>query len=291
MKPSFKDHLTTWLLKVLPQHALAAVMYKVARSRWKPLKNLIIRQVIKRYDVDLLEARISDPSQYGSFNEFFTRALNADARPVASDPDSIVCPADGKVSQVGEISGGRLIQAKGHDYPLLDLLAGNKALADEFSDGNFATIYLSPKDYHRVHMPAGGTLREMHFVPGQLFSVSEATTQLVPGLFARNERVISIFETDRGPLAVILVGAIFVGSMETVWNGEVRGSGRNPRVWKYEGQFALDIPRGEEMGRFNMGSTVILLFPPGVSQWNVDLLAGKEVRMGESIGRIKPSAK
>lgn len=288
MKPTFKDHLSTTLLKILPQHALAEIMYQVTRLRWKPVKNLLINLVIRRYGVNIAEAEITDPGKFESFNAFFTRSLRDGARPIDGDPDSIVCPADGKLSQRGNIHQGKLIQAKGHDFALLDLLAGNEMLEQEFSGGSYATIYLSPRDYHRVHMPVAATLREMHFVPGKLFSVSEATTQLVPGLFARNERVISIFDSPRGPVAVILVGAIFVGSMETVWSGEIRSADHTPGSWQYQEQSAVTLKKGDEMGRFNMGSTVILLFPSGYCQWNDDFKPGKAVNMGESIGSATP---
>lgn len=288
--PTFKDKLSTGLLKFLPQHLLAHIMYKVARSEWPALKNLLITEVASRYAVDVFEAENPHLESYPSFNAFFTRALKADARPVSSRHDSIACPADGKVNHAGRIHKGHLIQAKGHDYGLMSLLAGDLALTEEFLEGSYATVYLSPKDYHRVHMPVTGRLREMHFVPGKLFSVSEATTQLVPELFARNERVICIFDTLAGPMAVILVGAIFVGSMETIWEGEVRGPGSDPTIWRYPEQQAITINKGEELGRFNMGSTVILLFPEDRTHWEKALQPGVAVRMGQAIGTLTPAA-
>ena len=283
--PSIKDRLNTALLRYLPQHLLARGMYYLARCQWQPLKKALIRFVVNRYQVNVAEAASSDLDSYPSFNAFFTRALRADARPIASEPDALICPADGRVSQAGVITGGRLLQAKGHDFRLLELLAGDTTLAAAFADGAFATVYLSPRDYHRVHMPLTGRLRRMDFVPGTLFSVSDATTQLVPELFARNERVVCIFDTNTGPLAVILVGAIFVGSMETTWAGEIRGTGGMITRHDYPSLDAPTLEKGAEMGRFNMGSTVILLLPKGTVTWH-DLAPGQMVRMGERIGSL-----
>jgi phosphatidylserine decarboxylase len=190
------------------------------------------------------------------------------------------------VSQAGSIEQGSILQAKGHHYTALELLAGNKALAEHFDGGGFATIYLSPKDYHRVHMPLAGRLTDMEFVPGDLYSVSDGTTQLIPRLFARNERVICHFEADFGPFAVVLVGAIFVGSIETPWHGEVHGPRHETTRWSYHGDDSLHLAKGAEMGRFNMGSTVILLLPPGVAEWQGALQAGQALRLGQVIGRL-----
>lgn len=278
--PGFYDRFTTALLRVLPQHFLSGLMYRLARSETGWLKNLIIRFVVRRFDVDMNLAVNGDPLSYPSFNAFFTRKLKAEARPIS--PEGVVSPVDGKVSQCGRIASDRLLQAKGHGFSLYALLAGDGINANFFENGDFATIYLSPRDYHRIHMPLAGTLREMVFVPGELFSVSEATTQLVPGLFARNERVICHFDTARGPMAVILVGAIFVGSMQTVWHGEVRGDRNKPTRWSYQGEDAPRFETGEEIARFNMGSTVILLHP----QYAADMVAGLQGRtvcMGEKI--------
>ena len=208
-------------------------MYRIARSTRPWLKNLLINWISRHYGVNMAEAEQEDLGAYPSFNAFFTRALKPDARPLAEG--KVVSPADGRVSQIGPIEGEALLQAKGHNFDLLALLGGDKQKTAAFRDGLFATIYLSPKDYHRVHIPFSGALQSMTFVPGDLFSVSEATTQLVPGLFARNERVICHFDTAMGPMAVILVGAIFVGSMDTVWHGEVRGQRGQPRKWVYHG--------------------------------------------------------
>ena len=284
--PTLRDRLNTLALRVLPQHLLARGMYHLARCRWRPLSRLLIRFVTRRYGVDLDEAAQPDPESYSSFNAFFTRELRPGVRPLAPDPDALACPADGRISQAGTIHAGRLMQAKDHDYSLQALLAGDLALAEEFENGHFATIYLSPRDYHRVHMPLDGTLRRMDFVPGELYSVSDATTVLVPGLFARNERVICLFDTPVGPLAVILVGAIFVGSIETVWAGEVRAPGKAPTRWTYAGNQATTLNKGAELGRFNMGSTVILLLPHGTVTWQ-GLVPGQAVRLGERIGTLQ----
>ena len=282
-KPTLLDHLSTNLLRILPQHLLAAGMHRLARSTTPWLKDLLIRQISRRYGMNMAEAEQSDLSSYPSFNAFFTRALKTDARPLAEG--MVISPADGRVSQIGEIDGESLVQAKGHDFELLALLAGDKQKTALFRDGLFATIYLSPKDYHRVHMPFAGTLQSMTFVPGDLFSVSNATTQLVSGLFARNERVICHFDTAVGPMAVILVGAIFVGSMDTVWHGEVRGERGQPTKWVYRGDDRRQFQAGEEMGRFNMGSTVIVLLPEGAATWETDIGPGDEVTLGQALGQ------
>lgn len=280
--PRLIDRLSTQLLRVLPQHALAAGMHRLMRAEAPWLKSRLIDRISHRYKIDIGEAAQPDPSAYPSFNAFFTRALRPDARPIATG--SIVCPADGKLSQIGRIDGDRLLQAKGQHFTLEALLAGDKAGAGQFGDGLFATVYLSPRDYHRVHLPYTGTLRSMVFVPGRLFSVSEATAQLVPGLFARNERVICYFDTALGPMAVLLIGAIFVGSMETVWHGEVRGRRGQPTRWVYRGKHRRQFETGEEIGRFNMGSTVIVLLPKGAAHWLDEVSNGSAVKMGQAIG-------
>jgi phosphatidylserine decarboxylase len=285
-RPSLLDHLSTNLLRILPQHLLAGAMYRVARSTRPWLKDLLIDRVSRHYGVDMTEAEHPDAAAYPSFNAFFTRALRPGARPLAEG--MVVSPADGQVSQIGRIRGEALLQAKRHEFELLALVAGDRQKTAAFRDGLFATIYLSPKDYHRVHIPFAGTLESMVFVPGDLFSVSEATTQLIPGLFARNERVICHFETAIGPMTVILVGAIFVGSIETVWHGEVRGGRGQPTRWVYRGNERRAFAAGDEIGRFNMGSTVIILLPPGAAAWDEDVGPGDIVRLGQAIGQ--PSA-
>lgn len=272
---------------VLPHHALSALMYRLTQVRWAPLKNLLIRRAIDLYKVDLSQAMEPDPEHYSSFNQFFTRALRADARPLAQAHDALLCPADGALSQAGEINHDRIFQAKGRDYSLLELLGGEGEWSKRFTGGSFATVYLSPRDYHRVHMPLAGELVKMLHVPGRLFAVNPTTTSLVPRLFARNERVVCLFESPAGPLAVILVGAIFVGAIDTVWAGTVTPTSRRVSDWSYgERQDPVRLERGAEMGRFNMGSTVILLFGPEKVQLGSNLVPGDKLKMGEQIGRL-----
>ncbi len=278
-----------WLL---PHHLLSAGMYALTRVRWRPFKDFLIRRFVRLYGVDMGEAAESDTRAYPHFNAFFTRRLRADARPLATEPTAVLGPADGVLSQAGSLDAGRLLQAKGVNYDLTDLLGGERQWARRFEGGLFATVYLSPRDYHRVHMPMEGRLKRMLHVPGRLFSVSPLTTALVPGLFTRNERVVCLFETAVGPMAVILVGAVFVGGIDTVWAGCVAPAGRRVSRWNYaEPLPAVTLERGAELGRFNMGSTVILLFPPGRVRWDPDLRPGRRLRMGEALGWIQASSK
>jgi len=278
------ERLFVALQHLLPQHLLSAMMYRITRCRWRPFKDALIGAFIRHFRVDMSLAAQSNPEAYESFNAFFTRALRPDARPLAQDLTALLCPADGALSQIGLIRDGSLLQAKGRTYTLLDLLGGDTAAAAAFTDGAFATIYLSPRDYHRVHMPLAGSLAAMTHVPGRLFSVNAVTARGVPRLFARNERVICRFDTRVGPVAVILVGAIFVGSMETVWAGQVTPP---PRAGDRTGPTTpVQLERGDEMGRFNMGSTVILLLPKGAIEWEPSLEAGDPLRMGQELGRL-----
>jgi len=248
---------------LLPQRALTQFAGWVARAQAGALTTALIRWFVRRYGVNMAEAEQADLAQYSSFNQFFTRALAAGARPL--QPATWICPVDGAISQCGPVLQGQLFQAKGHHYSSTALLGGDAELAAEFADGAFATVYLSPRDYHRIHMPCDATLRRMVYVPGDLFSVNPKTARAVPGLFARNERVVCVFDSAHGPLALVLVGATIVGSVATVWHGTVNPP-RTPsaRVWDYPaGQVVLR--QGEEMGRFLLGSTVVLLWPaPGV---------------------------
>ena len=274
---------------LLPHHLLSRLMHGLTRVENRSVKDLLIRQVIKWYKVDMAEALESDPSHYRSFNDFFTRALLPEARPVTQLANEIACPADGKLSQAGGIESGYLFQAKGHDYSLFELLGGDQEMTNLFEEGDFATIYLSPKDYHRLHMPLAGKLKKMVHVPGRLFSVNETTCRQVPRLFARNERVICLFETQAGPMAMILVGAIFVSSIETVWAGTVTPSRMRVSSWDYapiREPAAIELNKGEEMGRFNMGSTVILLFGKDTVEWFEDFTPGSVVKMGSGIGNL-----
>ncbi len=286
---SLLDKLFALLLYLIPHHLLSAGMHWLTRCEWVPLKNQLIRGAIRLYHVDMALAEEPVPENYPSFNAFFTRKLRSDARPASTEPDAVLCPVDGAVSQAGDIEDGRIFQAKGHQFDLLELLGGNEDWAQAFEDGSFATIYLSPRDYHRIHMPLTGNLSDMCHVPGRLFSVSPSTTRTVPRLFSRNERVINLFETDAGPMAVIMVGAIFVSSMDTVWAGTVTPASKRVTRWNYSDNQNLkpvSLNKGDEMGRFNMGSTVILLFPKGTVSWANHFRPDQKVHMGEKIATL-----
>lgn len=278
------EKLFILLQYLLPHHLLSGLMHAITRVEWPPLKNYLIRRVIDMYKVDMSAAADPVPHNYPSFNAFFTRQLTEDARPVSAG-ENICSPVDGTVSQAGRIMNGRIFQAKRHTYSLSELLGGNEQLADEFNNGHFATIYLSPRDYHRIHMPASATLRSMTHVPGRLFSVSPLTTREVPRLFSRNERLVNIFDTANGPFAVIMVGAIFVSSMDTVWAGTVTPKRLQPTNWSYNELDDISLQKGQEMGRFNMGSTVILLFPENSIEWHEDLSPGSKLLMGQDIAQ------
>jgi phosphatidylserine decarboxylase len=283
---NFKDALTTLPQYALPQHALSKLMSFLTHSENKALKNFMIAQVIKHYGVNMEEAKDQNLDAFKSFNHFFTRELKLDVRSLADGKDTIVSPADGSVSQAGKIMGGKIFQAKGMSFTAVDLLGGDAKRAKPFEEGEFATIYLSPKDYHRLHMPLTGTLKEMVHIPGKLFSVNTATTRSVPGLFARNERVAAIFDTEIGPMALVLVGAIFVSSIETVWHGVVTPpTAPSVKIWNYEHQ-PISLNKGEEMGRFNMGSTIIILFGKDKVLWNSSFKADQVVRLREDIGKL-----
>ncbi|HYB63816.1 MAG TPA: archaetidylserine decarboxylase [Steroidobacteraceae bacterium] len=274
---------------LLPQHLLSGAVHWLARVQLSWVKNALIDNFVVNYRPDMSEAEESDPRKYASFNAFFTRALRPGARSVDPAPTALVSPVDGTVSQIGRIDGSSLVQAKGLTYTLESLLdEAAPAWAPVFRGGAFATLYLAPHDYHRIHMPLAGTLQAAWYVPGQLFSVNATTAAQVPGLFARNERVVCVFADGTLSFALVLVGALFVGSMSTVWHGDV--TPRSPRV---RGDLAVDFVRtglklgkGAEMGRFNMGSTVILLLPPGRSEWQDGLAAGSAIRMGQALARL-----
>ena len=282
---TLKDALTTLPQYILPHHALSRMMSKLTHCENKAWKNLFIKQIIRHYGVNMDEAQQPDINAYKSFNDFFTRDLKPSARQLTSEVNAIASPADGAVSQAGAISEGEIFQAKGKSYTALDLLGGSEERAKAFNNGVFTTIYLSPKDYHRLHMPITGTLREMVHVPGRLFSVNTATSRSVPRLFARNERVVAIFDTELGPMALVLVGAIFVSSIETVWHGVVTPpSVTSVQTWDYK-ENAPTLKMGEEMGRFNMGSTIIVLFANNKVQWDSEFVADKIVKLGEMIAK------
>jgi phosphatidylserine decarboxylase len=276
------DRLAVALQYLLPKQALTALAGRFAGARAGRLTTRVIRWFVARYGVDMSEAADPDIAGYASFNEFFTRTLRTGARPLA--PADFICPVDGAISQFGAIDRDRIFQAKGHDFSTVALVGGDAELAAQFQDGNFATLYLSPRDYHRIHMPCEGRLMRMIHVPGDLFSVNPVTARGVPGLFARNERVVCVFESALGPFVLVLVGATIVGSMATVWHGVV-----NPprpgkmREWHYADQH-LVFRQGEEMGRFLLGSTVVMLFPRDTLTFNAEWSPQRPVRLGEAMG-------
>lgn len=280
--PGPGDFLKAWLQYPLPHHALSRLVHATSRSRAPWLRDRLMTWFVERYGVDLKEADRDEISDYDSLNDLFTRALNPGARPVDHHAD-LVSPVDGVISRLGDIERGQLIQAKGRRFTLEELLA-DEGSAEPWKDGRFITLYLAPHHYHRVHMPADGTLVKLCHVPGRLFSVNPATTRGVPRLFARNERLVAGFETEFGPMAVILVGAMLVGSMETIWTGEVTPPTRLAAR-------ALDLPsikqrrlgQGAELGRFNMGSTVIVVLPAGAPDFARTLHPGRELRMGMAL--------
>ena len=271
----------------LPQHLISRFMYWFTRLEYGPVKNRFIDWFIARFNVDMRQAIEEDPHAYSTFNAFFTRALKPEQRPIADGADDIACPVDGTISQIGKIVENRLFQAKGRYFSLDALLGGSRELANKFRNGQFATIYLSPRDYHRIHMPLQGDLKQMIHVPGRLFSVNPLTTRAVRNLFARNERVVCLFETPAGPMAMILVGAICVASIETVWAGAVTPyrPREKLREWHYTDK-PVHLERGDEMGRFNMGSTVIVLFGPESMQWQTGLRDDSAVKTGQLIGTV-----
>ena len=272
-----------------PQRLLSALMYHATRVRFRPWKNWQIRWFIRRYHVDMSEAMFPDPASYPDFNSFFTRALRPGIRPLPRDQRVVVSPADGRVSQFGSIRDDTLTQVKGLYYSLSRLLGGNAGTGSEFDGGKFVTVYLAPGDYHRVHMPLAGSLRKMVHVPGRLFSVGERTTGRVPSLFARNERVVSIFDHDLGPVAIVLIGALCVGGIEQVWSGLVTPPrGRHVEVHDYRsGPDSFTLGQADEMGRFNMGSTVVVLFGPTLRlEWAPGLALGSSLKVGERIAAL-----
>ncbi|MDK8463720.1 archaetidylserine decarboxylase [Marinobacter sp. SS13-12] len=275
---------------VAPQLTISRLAGRLADNESVPaLKNRVVNWFIGRYGVDMSEAIESDPAAYPSFNAFFTRELKPGLRPVDSGDSVMVSPVDGTISQLGHISGGRVFQAKGQSFSLNELLGGDQERANTFTDGEFATIYLAPRDYHRIHMPLAGTLREMVYIPGKLFSVNPTTAENVPNLFARNERVACIFDTAAGPMAFVLVGAMIVGSVETTWAGIVAPGKRQVDVTRYDSlKTPIRFEKGEEMGRFRLGSTVVMVMPKGAVTWNSDQVAGGRVRMGAAFGEIRP---
>ena len=291
--PSLRDRLFVAMQHALPQHFLSRIVLRLTRIRLRPVKNLLIRSFLRGFTPNMSEASQPNPLQYPSFNAFFTRSLRAGARPIDIDPGVLVSPVDGTVSQIGRLDGSKLLQAKGHDYTLEALLDGAPEWAEGYKGGAFATLYLAPYNYHRIHMPLAGTLRAAWFVPGKLFSVNAVTAAAVPGLFAKNERVVCVFDcvVDGRPrsFAMVLVGALFVGSIATVWHGDVAPRSPHERVDLPldASRSPLKLSKGAEMGRFNMGSTVILLLPPDMLDWLPKFASGTRIEVGQMLARLR----
>ncbi len=282
---SLIDKIKVWPHYLLPQHTLSRIILYLTRTSFS---KLFINRFIKSYNINMLDARHPDSNYYRHFNAFFTRELKPNSRPFSSQDEHIISPVDGCISEWGHIEHHTLYQAKGQSYQLTQLLADD-TLSHQFQGGQFATLYLSPKDYHRIHMPITGTLKQMIHVPGKLFSVNPASVRTIPALFARNERIICIFDTPWGEMAMILVGAIFVASIETIWHGVVTPpSQKHIQRWSYTPTDNITLERGTEMGRFNMGSTVILLFNHPDLHWNTHFHAGSHLYMGNTIAMIDP---
>lgn len=288
-KPTCTERAKIAFHYLLPQLAVTRLAGWLAEQKWGGFTHFIINQFARAYKINWNEAKLSQPSDFKTFNEFFTRELKDGVRPIVSGSDQLCLPADGKVSESGNIDQNRLLQAKGHSFTLQDLLAGDTELAEKFLNGSFITTYLSPRDYHRVHMPCDATLRKMIYVSGELFSVNPFLAQHIPNLFARNERVICVFDTAFGSMVQILVGATVTASISTVWHGVVNPPrGEGVRVWDYpaEGDNAVKLAKGAEMGAFRLGSTVVNLFPANAVALNADLVAGATTRMGECLGNV-----
>lgn len=274
---------------LLPKHAVSRLVGRLASAQAGALTTWLIRVFMKRFGISLAEAERERPEDYRTFNDFFTRTLKPGMRPVVAEPDSVALPVDGCISQLGDIRHGRIIQAKGHDFSARELLGGDDDLSALFQDGKFATIYLSPKDYHRIHMPLDGEVRNMVYIPGDLFSVNPLTAANVPNLFARNERVACVFKTPFGPMAMVLVGATIVASIETVWAGTVTPpAGKMIKRWDFHGSDPIILKKGEEMGLFTLGSTVVCLFPPQMIEFIESLQPGTPTKMGELFAHLLP---
>lgn len=274
---------------ILPKHLLSRLVGKLAAAEAGSVTTTLIKLFVKQYNVDMSEAKESDPTQYKTFNEFFTRELKENMRPICEDEKHLAMSVDGTVSQLGKIDYDQIFQAKGHSYSLTALLGGNPDIAEPFKGGDFATIYLSPKDYHRIHMPMDGVLTDMIYVPGELFSVNPLTTENVPGLFARNERVVCVFESAKGKFVIVLVGATIVASIETIWAGTVTPpAGKNIQHWRYpkDSENTISLKKGEEMGLFKLGSTIVACFEPYMIEFNGQS-SGDMTRLGEVFATLK----
>jgi len=283
LQASFSDRVKTLPQYFIPQHALSNLMHGFTRLELGSTTHWLIQRFVNHYQVDMTLAQLEQASDYASFNAFFTRALKSDARPIADA--TLISPVDAEISQIGEINQQQMLQAKGYHFNIDTLLGNHAQLAKEFANGLFCTLYLSPRDYHRIHMPVTGQLTNMIYVPGRLFSVNQRTARTVPNLFARNERLICVFQTDFGKMALILVGAIFVGSIETVWTGQLTPPYlSHPRFWQYTDGITLE--QGSEVGRFNMGSTVIVLLEDRQQlAWLSNLDSQQKVQMGQALAQ------
>ena len=270
---------------LVPQHLLSRGIGRLAASQNTFIKNTFIKNFAAQYDINMAEALEENPLAYKSFNDFFTRALKPNARPIDNNPNAIVSPADGAISQIGAISADKIFQAKGHDYSVVTLLGGDEQRAAPFIGGQFATVYLSPKDYHRVHMPFSGKLTQTIYLAGDLFSVNTTTAENVPNLFARNERLVCLFDTEIGRMAVVLVGAMIVAGIATAWSGKIDPKGEKTITINYHNKPVV-LNKGDELGRFYLGSTAIVLFEKDVMQWQANLTATDNVQMGKAIGTI-----
>lgn len=287
---STSENIKITLQHIMPKHLISRLMGKFAAAKAGVFTQLFIKWFIRKYGIDMSEAIHSNPAEFATFNEFFTRRLKPELRPLEAQQGQLAHPVDGAVSQLGNIESGRIFQAKGHDYSLTELLGGNPNDATPFIDGQFATIYLAPKDYHRIHMPCDGTLRKMVYVPGDLFSVNPLTARNVPNLFARNERVVAIFDTEHGPMSLTLVGATIVASIGTVWSGTVTPpTGGRIQHWSYpeSGSEAIVLKKGEEMGHFKLGSTVVLTFAKDAIEFDESLQTESVTRMGQVMANAK----
>jgi len=279
------DQLIVFMQYILPKHCITRVYGFLAGIRQTAIKNYFIRKFIRKFHVDMQEAQHQDPSDYPDFHAFFSRHLREGVRTIDAQANSMASPVDGSVSEVGVVKEGQLIQAKNRYYSVYDLLGQDREAADRFSSAKFITLYLAPKDYHRVHMPYAGRLREMTYIPGQLFSVRPATVKYISNLFTRNERVVCLFETEHGPMAVIFVGAAIVGSIHTAWHGQVTPvPGRRVRHWEYPTETAPVFAKGDDIGHFTLGSTIIILSAEGGLDWEAALQPGTEVKLGQRLG-------
>lgn len=284
MKASITDYIKSTPFYFLPHHAISGLVFFIARIKWTPIKNISLKIYLGLHEVNMAEAIEENPYAYENLNAFFTRALKADVRPIDASENSMCCPVDGKVSQAQKIDNGRVFQAKNHHYSLLELVGGINEIAEPFNNGKFATIYLSPRDYHRIHMPMDGKLTDMVYVPGRLFSVAPHTVNTVPRLFARNERLVCKFETAHGPMVMILVGAVNVSAIDTVWAGSVTPPSKRKVIHTQYENVDISLKKGAEMGRFNLGSTVVLLMGENCSLENT-IAHNEAVKLGQLLAK------